>query len=809
MDRREIYRRALGVVLVALALILFMSVASYTPHDPPHPAYPVNREAANLCGIVGAYLGYAFRLLIGTGTYLLCFALAVVGGLMVIAEPIEDALVRGLGAGLFLLAWCGLLSMIVESGSIPGGWGGMVGHFLSLWLLKPLKVGGYVVGLAALALGALLAADAWVLWLGRKGVEMVTMHGEEAASSVSSAGTERTAALPENAADATASKLSAEERIAEQKELLRKRLAERQPARETDLSAEAPALRSSAASAGVEESAKAEPTTAADSEERAPDKPGPTPASEAATVILREKEARKSVPQAAPEKPPRPKEAARKEPETAGDYRMPGLEVLDPPEPADARGSDEDIEGKREVLERTLEEFGIVAQVVEVDPGPVITQFELELAAGIKIGKIIGLSDDIARALKAQSVRVVAPIPGKSTVGVEVPNSTRQIVRLRELFESGILQRKRMTIPLLLGKDASGEPLVADLAQMPHLLIAGATGSGKSVCMNSIIMTFLLTQSPEDVKLILVDPKMVELSAFRDIPHLMTPVLTDMKKASAVLEWATHKMDERYSLLANVGVRNISAYNALGEREIRKRLDAAPEDDLEGVSFHLPHIIIIIDELADLMMVSAKEVENTITRLAQKSRAVGIHLIVATQRPSVDVVTGLIKANLPSRLAFQTASKVDSRTILDRNGAEKLLGRGDMLFLPPGSAKLIRGQGAFTSDEEIRRVTALIAQRARPHYDAELANPQGLQEGEGAAQDPLFDEAVRIILESQRGSVSLLQRKLGIGYGRASRLVDLMAAAGIVGEYKGSQAREVLFTLEDWEAQHGGAESEK
>jgi S-DNA-T family DNA segregation ATPase FtsK/SpoIIIE len=262
-------------------------------------------------------------------------------------------------------------------------------------------------------------------------------------------------------------------------------------------------------------------------------------------------------------------------------------------------------------------------------------------------------------------------------------------------------------------------------------------------------------------------------------------------------------MDERYSLLANVGVRNIGAYNALGEKEIRKRLDVGPEDDLEGVAFHLPHIIIIIDELADLMMVSAKDVENTITRLAQKSRAVGIHLIVATQRPSVDVVTGLIKANLPSRLAFQTASKVDSRTILDRNGAEKLLGRGDMLFLPPGSAKLIRGQGAFTSDEEIRRVTTLIAQRAKPHYDAELANPQGLQEGEGAAQDPLFDDAVRIILESQRGSVSLLQRKLGIGYGRASRLVDLMAAAGIVGEYKGSQAREVLFTLEDWDAQHG------
>jgi len=321
--------------------------------------------------------------------------------------------------------------------------------------------------------------------------------------------------------------------------------------------------------------------------------------------------------------------------------------------------------------------------------------------------------------------------------------------------------------------------------------------------MNSIIMTFLLTQSPEDVKLLLIDPKMVELSAFRDIPHLMSPVLTDMKKAAAVLEWATRKMDERYSLLANAGVRNIVGYNGLGEKEIRKRLDAGPDDDLEGVPFHMPYIVIIIDELADLMMISAKEVENTITRLAQKSRAVGIHLIVATQRPSVDVVTGLIKANLPSRLAFQTASRIDSRTILDRNGSEKLLGQGDMLFLPPGSAKLIRGQGTYTSDEEIKRVIGFLAERARPQFDQELLAPQTLSNEEGVAQDPLYEDAVRIILESQRGSVSLLQRKLGVGYSRASRLIDIMGDTGIVGDYKGSQAREVLLTLEEWEEQHG------
>ena len=544
MNRREIYFRGLGVALVALALILFISFISYNRGDYPRPNInTVNSIPANLCGTVGAHVAWLFWFFFGIGTLLLVFAIAVIGGFLIVAEPISDPLVRGLGAGLFLLAWCALASCILDPIALPGGAGGIIGHLVGVVLLKPLGIGGYVAALAALVVGALLVADAWVLWLGRKGVEMVTMHGE----APSSAG-----AAAENPAEATASKLSAEERIAEQKELLRKRLAERKTA---------PAL---------------EPEPAADSEDRSADKPAPTPPSEAPTLLIREKEPRKPAPQATAEKPQRPKDAARREPETAGDYRMPGLEVLDPPQPADASVPAEDVEGKREVLERTLEEFGIVAQVVEVDPGPVITQFELELAAGIKIGKIIGLSDDIARALKAQSVRVVAPIPGKSTVGIEVPNSTRQVVRLRELFESGIFQRKHMTIPLLLGKDASGEPLLADLAQMPHLLIAGATGSGKSVCMNSIIMTFLLTQSPEDVKLILIDPKMVELSAFRDIPHLMTPVLTDMKKASAVLEWATHKMDERYSLLANVGVRNISSYNALGEREIRKRLERRP-----------------------------------------------------------------------------------------------------------------------------------------------------------------------------------------------------------------------------------------
>jgi len=347
-----------------------------------------------------------------------------------------------------------------------------------------------------------------------------------------------------------------------------------------------------------------------------------------------------------------------------------------------------------------------------------------------------------------------------------------------------------------LGSEAKSDRL---LAQMPHCLIAGATGTGKSVCINSIIVSLLLTQHPDNLKLLLVDPKMVEFAAFKELPHLLAPVVTDMKKATSMLEWATVKMDQRYEYLAGVGARNIVSFNALGEDGIRERLGADAEADLDDFPTYLPYIVIIIDELADLMMVANKEVENSIIRLAQKSRAVGIHLIIATQRPSVDVITGLIKANLPSRIALQVASKVDSRTILDRNGAEKLLGQGDMLFLPPGSSKLIRAQGAYVSDSEIRRITHELKVQAKPVFDDELVRQRTMGDKLPWERDELFVEAVRIVAETQRGSVSLLQRRLTVGYSRAARLIDMMAEMSLVGEYKGSQAREVLITPEEWE----------
>ena len=426
---------------------------------------------------------------------------------------------------------------------------------------------------------------------------------------------------------------------------------------------------------------------------------------------------------------------------------------------------------------------------VEIETGPVIAQYEVKLEAGLRLSRITGLADDLAIALRVPSVRIVAPIPGKNTVGIEVPNEQRQIVRLREVMEESQGQSKKMAIPIYLGKDVSGNPLLADLAALPHLLIAGRTGTGKSVCLNAIISSILMTRRPDEVRMLMIDPKMVELSGYRTLPHLMHPVVTDMRKAEAILAWAVEKMEERYSLLANAGVRHISSYNALGEEELFDRLKPETEEEKEAVPKHLPYIVIVADEMADLMMTAGKEVEQHIIRLAQKSRAVGIHLILATQKPTVDVITGLIKSNLPARIAFQVASRTDSRVVLDEMGADKLLGNGDMLFLWPGTSSLLRGQGTYLSDEEIDQVVESSSAAGKQDFVSELVNikiqQDGKEEGGGGSRknDPLYDSAVEVLIREGRGSVSLLQRTLGIGYGRAARLIDYMAEDGIVGEY--------------------------
>jgi len=485
-----------------------------------------------------------------------------------------------------------------------------------------------------------------------------------------------------------------------------------------------------------------------------------------------------------------------------GPWELPSFELLEAPS-GGARVDKDFLETSAQNLENALRSFRVDAEVVGAQVGPAVTMFELTVTQGTRMNKVTALAQEIAATLRARSVRIIAPIPGKSTIGVEVPNKDRRTVRISELVTQEAYDNDVMALPLFLGMDAEGKSIVEDLARAPHMLIAGTTGSGKSVCINTIIASIMLTRSPHDVKLILIDPKMVELSIFQNIPHLELPVVTDMKQATNVLLWAVEKMESRYELFNNAGVKNIKAYNKLGEDKLRERLG----DDFneEYTPRHVPYIVFVIDEMADLMMQSKKEAEQAIARLAQKARAVGIHVIVATQRPSTDVITGLIKGNLPTRIAFQVASKIDSRVILDQMGAEKLLGQGDMLYTPPQSSQLVRVQGALVEDHELQALVDHVCEKAAPNFDQQLvqtatgtAPPGSVNQG-GEKVDEMFNEAVSVVLKYRRGSASLLQRALGIGYTRASRLIDQMSDAGILGPHMGSKAREIFMTLEDWE----------
>ncbi|MFH1075650.1 MAG: DNA translocase FtsK [Pseudomonadota bacterium] len=441
-----------------------------------------------------------------------------------------------------------------------------------------------------------------------------------------------------------------------------------------------------------------------------------------------------------------------------------------------------------------MNDFGVSGKVVEVCPGPIITTFEYEPAPGVKINKITNLADDLALSLKATSIRMVGHIPGKGATGIEVPNMDRAVVKLKEILVDSAFQESNSRLTIVLGKDISGTPVVADLGRMPHLLIAGATGTGKSVALNSIICSILYKSTAEEIRLVLIDPKRIELSMYDGIPHLITPVVTDPKKATNALCWAVHEMERRYSLMADSGSRNIDGYNLkLAKREKAKQ--AVQDNDCEAQpEERLPYIVIVIDELADLMMVASRDVEVAITRLAQMARAAGIHLLIATQRPSVDVLTGIIKANLPARISFQVSSKVDSRTILDTNGAESLLGSGDMLFLPPGTAKLQRIHGAHVSENEILKVVEFLKTQGEPAYDDHVleGKPEGTADKEEGEYDEKYDEAVEIVTQTGQASISMVQRRLRVGYNRAARMIEMMEKEGVVGPSDGIKPREVI-----------------
>lgn len=508
-----------------------------------------------------------------------------------------------------------------------------------------------------------------------------------------------------------------------------------------------------------------------------------------------------------------PKKQARKEAMTPApplpaqswrsQYVLPDLSVLDVYETEAFKPDWKRLEQNGAVLEEKLADFGVQGKVVGIDPGPVITMYEYAPAAGIKISRIVNLADDLSMALKAMSVRVVAPIPGKAAVGIEIPNLKRELVVLKALLESEVFSLAVAPLTIALGKDITGQPFVTNLGRMPHLLIAGATGTGKSVCINTILTSLLFRNTPEELRLLLIDPKRIELNSFEGIPHLIHPVVTDAKMATRALRWAVEEMQLRYKLLADKNVRNIESYNRLLAREkpqkgkeVENELEAAELSGVELKHYRLPYVVIVIDELADLMMVASREVEESITRLAQMARAAGIHLILATQRPSVDVLTGIIKANISTRISFQVSSKIDSRTILDGSGAEALLGAGDMLFLPPGTAKLQRLHGAFVSDAEIARVTGHW--KAQKLLDDPLGARIDLREEGAAAQaeeeelDEKYDDAVQIVLETRQASISMLQRRLRVGYNRAARMIEVMEQQGIVSPSDGIKPREVL-----------------
>jgi len=790
----NLYKIAFEGLLLGGCILLFFSVLSFDIGDAPSGfTSPTNQPVANWCGRVGAFCAYYIMYFIGPGALLALAAVSIILIVHLSGRKITQINLRMIGLLLLVVAgstswfllWPDAPFLLYRGGPFPMGNGGILGIAAGIFLRKHLALLGTAITLICTWLvGMTLLADSLVLAVTR-GIGHVTLRIFGLVAPAWTAAQKQSQAL----ADIWT-------RLHEKQKKEKSKLQEALRQKRIESQTAAPA----SVSAAVEKP-KAEPkppklSAAGDQsvEKVIVIEPSPSPAVAAAESAIDETISE-------PKKKTKPKPASNPEPyipRTYEDYQFPPLDLLREPEPNFTAVQEKMVEHKAHALEELLDEFGIEAEVVNAEPGPAITMYELQLAPGVKVNQISTLANDIARALGSGTVRVVAPLAGKNTIGIEVPNTQREIVRIRDLILKGGSKISKMQIPLFLGKGSSGDALVSDLGQMPHLLIAGTTGSGKSVCINSIITSILMTRRPDEVKLILIDPKMVEMAAFESIPHLMCPTVTEMRRAEQILEWAMEKMDERYELLAEAKVRNIASYNKLTPEELIERFNPSTQEEEAQIPKMLPHIIVIIDELADLMMTSAKEVESFIVRIAQKSRAVGIHLVLATQRPQATVVTGLIKANMPARIAFRVAARMDSRIILDQNGAEALLGQGDMLFLIPGTSDLIRAQGAYLEDDELRNIVGFLKDVAQPQYHPELMQLNRV-DVTAAQSDELFDEAVRIVLESQRGSVSLLQRRLSIGYARASRIIEMMAVAGILGEYKGSQAREVTMTLDDYE----------
>jgi S-DNA-T family DNA segregation ATPase FtsK/SpoIIIE len=724
----------LGVALFALALIWLIALVTYEPTDPVwffttdalHPP-------ANFVGRVGAFLAELSFQLLGYAAYLLPAAMAWAGWYYFWCQPFDAVYTKGVGIMLLLACSSAFLSLVFGSADVSGKTfqaGGSIGAWLGAWSAEYFnRTGSIIVILTFIVLSVILSTQ---FSFGRM-----------------------FATASQGSLDLSARSVG----------LLRGWLDDRRKQKQRQEVIAKHTRKATVASVPVKEAAP----------KVQPEEPPPAPAP------VTKKRATIAPPLPLPD--PEPMKVPRRQ----GAFTLPPLSLLDPPK-AEQKIDERELMDAARQLEEKCREFAVEGQVAQIHPGPVVTTFEFKPEAGVKYSKITSLADDLCLAMQAESV-LIDRIPGKSTVGIQIPNPNREAISLRELLQSEAYERSASKLTLALGKTIHGEPYVTDLATMPHLLIAGSTGTGKSVGLNAMLTSILYRATPDDVRLIMIDPKRLELGMYEDIPHLLTPVVVDPKKASNAVRWAVREMEERYKTLAAEGVRNIEQYN----RNIRLVLEETGNKDPDGPK-PLPFIVVVIDELADLMMVARNEVEESIARLAQMARAVGIHLILATQRPSVDVITGLIKANLPSRISFRVSSKIDSRTILDGNGAEQLLGKGDMLFLPPASSRCIRLHGPYISEQESARLASFLRKQGKPIFDESIT----AEDEKSAAdtlqfeKDDLYDEAARIVVTSGQVSISYLQRKLRIGFSRAARLVDMMEAEGLVSPGAGGKPREVL-----------------
>jgi S-DNA-T family DNA segregation ATPase FtsK/SpoIIIE len=754
----DIQREILGIFLFFLVLFSLVSLLSFDPAD-PSVFTDAGGPAENLFGLMGAHVSGLILGLFGTGGFWTPFVLLMVCYQSFRRRGRDEMLALGGGAALLLIATGAFMALWrsqypLFGSDVPAG--GLIGAAVREATLRYAGPVGAALGLFLLIVVGFLLATGLSL------VDTARWAGEQLAGLGKAAG-RRGAALLRVGLDRSGTafgqgwrdlRAGFEARLSHARDHRRKRKA-------------IPVKPDPLQSLPSPESAKPEPAPA-ESAPRTPAKKRPSPK-------IRKKDDRQI-------------ELPLSGPETEG---LPSIDFLENPKARPPSVDRSYLNEQGRLLEAKLEDFGVKGEVTNVIPGPVITTFEYKPASGVKINKIVNLTDDLALALRALSIRIVAPIPGRSVIGIEIPNAVRETVRFKEVCATDDFQNSASPLSICMGKDIEGKPVVAQLDRMPHLLIAGATGTGKSVFLNSLICSFLYKANPEDVKLIMIDPKRIELSAYDGIPHLITPVVTDVKKATNALYWAVREMERRYELLSELRVRNINQFNRKAESGARRPTDDGEEGELLEP---LPYVVVIIDELADLMMVASRDVEVALMRLAQMARAAGIHLILATQRPSVDVLTGVIKANFPTRLTFQVSSKTDSRTVIDTNGAEKLLGNGDMLFLPPGTARLSRIHGSYISEEELGRITDFLKRQGVPEYDeAVVEAPSGGGESEEEMDvDERYDDAVALVTRTRQASISMVQRHLRIGYNRAARIIEMMEREGVVGPADGAKAREVL-----------------